>query len=218
MRCAILGFTAGVLALQSSATLPSTAWMLTCTVCVIACIALASRLKQPWSATSATAAGLLLGYTWAALLAHHALASELALRDEGRDLTVVGIVDSLPYRFEQGLRFNLLVERTETPGTTVPPRIALSWYADRYGSRQGGLPDKLMPGERWRLTVRLQRPHGNANPGGFDYEAWLLEQGVRATGYVRVDDATPGSTLSCPASGPWSSAAAPFCASAFRLP
>jgi competence protein ComEC len=37
--------------------------------------------------------------------------------------------------------------------------------------------------------VRLQRPHGNANPGGFDYEAWLLEQGVRATGYVRAGDA-----------------------------
>jgi competence protein ComEC len=35
--------------------------------------------------------------------------------------------------------------------------------------------------------VRLQRPHGNANPHGFDYEAWLLEQGVRATGYVRPD-------------------------------
>ena len=35
------------------------------------------------------------------------------------------------------------------------------------------------------LVVRLQRPHGNANPYGFDYEAWLLEQGVRATGYVR---------------------------------
>jgi competence protein ComEC len=35
--------------------------------------------------------------------------------------------------------------------------------------------------------VRLQRPHGNANPDGFDYEVWLLEQGVRATGYVRAD-------------------------------
>jgi competence protein ComEC len=33
--------------------------------------------------------------------------------------------------------------------------------------------------------VRLQRPHGNADPQGFDYEAWLLGQGVRATGYVR---------------------------------
>jgi competence protein ComEC len=46
---------------------------------------------------------------------------------------------------------------------------------------------EVLPGERWHLTVRLQRPHGNANPGGFDYEAWLLEQGVRATGYVRQD-------------------------------
>ncbi|MDO8438686.1 MAG: DNA internalization-related competence protein ComEC/Rec2, partial [Telluria sp.] len=43
----------------------------------------------------------------------------------------------------------------------------------------------VQPGERWQLTVRLQRPHGNANPHGFDYEVWLLEQGLRATGYVR---------------------------------
>jgi competence protein ComEC len=46
------------------------------------------------------------------------------------------------------------------------------------------LPD-IHPGERWQLTVRLKRPHGLANPHGFDYEAWLLEQGIRATGYVR---------------------------------
>ncbi len=96
----------------------------------------------------------------------------------------------------------------------VPPRIAISWYS---GSRppksapgkvpkpgkkaqagEGGEGGKVgevgeignvQPGERWRLTVRLQRPHGNANPHGFDYEAWLLEQGVRATGYVRADRA-----------------------------
>jgi competence protein ComEC len=53
------------------------------------------------------------------------------------------------------------------------------------------------PAKRWRLTVRLQRPHGNANPGGFDYEAWLLEQGVRATGYVRATRATAARTISC---------------------
>jgi len=33
--------------------------------------------------------------------------------------------------------------------------------------------------------VRLRRPHGNVNPNGFDYEAWLLERGIGATGYVR---------------------------------
>src|SRR5512132_1717516 len=35
------------------------------------------------------------------------------------------------------------------------------------------------------FTVRLRRPHGNLNPNGFDYEAWLLERGIGATGYVR---------------------------------
>jgi competence protein ComEC len=32
--------------------------------------------------------------------------------------------------------------------------------------------------------LRLKRPHGLVNPHGFDYEAWLLERGIRATGYV----------------------------------
>jgi len=36
--------------------------------------------------------------------------------------------------------------------------------------------------------VRLRQPHGN--PHGFDYELALLEQGVRATGYVRDAPAT----------------------------
>ena len=44
----------------------------------------------------------------------------------------------------------------------------------------------LRAGQRWRLLVRLKQPHGNANPHGFDYELYLFEQGVRATGYVRA--------------------------------
>ncbi len=190
MRSAILGFAAGVLVLQSSAALPSGAVLIVCGASVIALITLAKRHRSfgndAAKACTAAIAGALLGYAWAALVAQSALAPRLSADDEGRDLTIVGIVDSLPYRFEQGLRFNLQVERTETPGAIVPPRIALSWYADRRGEAK--LPAALMPGERWRLTVRLQRPHGNANPGGFDYEAWLLEQGLRATGYVRADD------------------------------
>ena len=65
----------------------------------------------------------------------------------------------------------------------MPSRIAVSWYSG-FRDQVTEVGD-VQPGERWQLTVRLQRPHGNANPYGFDYEAWLLEQGVRATGYVR---------------------------------
>ena len=68
----------------------------------------------------------------------------------------------------------------------VPGRISLGWLyglADD-GSVAAPRPD-LRAGQRWRLTVRLRRPHGNLNPHGFDYELSLFEQGVRATGYVR---------------------------------
>jgi len=155
----------------------------------------------------------LLGFYWAAALAHDALEHSLAKEDEGRDFVVVGRIDNLPYVFEGGVRFNFAVERTEDSvaaaggpasgaaavgdatsraatgrdaaagGGRVPPRIALSWYANLRGPPVE-VPE-VRPGERWRLKVRLQRPHGNANPYGFDYELWLLEQGVRATGYVR---------------------------------
>jgi competence protein ComEC len=44
----------------------------------------------------------------------------------------------------------------------------------------------MVPGERWRMTVRIKAPHGSFNFQGFDYELWLWEQGVQATGYVRA--------------------------------
>jgi competence protein ComEC len=195
VRCTILGFTAGVLWLQCEAALPHLTALRLCAALAASLLALAalSRPRLPRSASAIgpailrLAAGILLGYAWAAFVAQRALAPSLDPAFEGRDVTIEGVVDGLPYRFEQGIRFNLAVERTLTPGLTVPPEIALSWYAGQHGA-PGPAPE-LLPGERWRLTVRLQRPHGNANPGGFDYEVWLLEQGVRATGYVRPGEA-----------------------------
>ncbi|MQY50907.1 DNA internalization-related competence protein ComEC/Rec2 [Rhodocyclus gracilis] len=82
----------------------------------------------------------------------------------------------------------------------LPSRVLLTWYHawDDEGDELGDASDAatandvsqratppLHPGERWRFTVRLKRPHGGANPGGFDYEASLFERGIRATGYVR---------------------------------
>ena len=111
---------------------------------------------------------------------------------------------SLPQRYARGERFVFDVEAVHTPLAKVPSRILLAWYhgwvetddaAD--DAEDDGLGTELRPalhpGERWRLTVRLKRPHGNANPHGFDYQAWLLERNIRATGSVRgegqrVDD------------------------------
>src|SRR6185437_4219355 len=70
------------------------------------------------------------------------------------------------------------------------PEIYLGWYVN---SGFGGAPStatqrpppEVHAGERWQMNVRLKAPHGNSNPHGFDYELWLWEQGVQATGYVR---------------------------------
>ena len=126
----------------------------------------------------------LVGFAWAGLLAQQRLADELAPEVEGQDVEVVGIVSAMPQRFENGWRFVFQVESSALP---VPKQLSLAWYQSRWLEEDGQrLPlADVHAGERWRLTVRLKRPHGNANPHGFDYEEWLLEQGIRATGYVR---------------------------------
>ncbi|CAN7418514.1 DNA internalization-related competence protein ComEC/Rec2 [Massilia sp. LjRoot122] len=175
MRCAILAFLTGVCWLQTRAELPEPEVL---TGAVGVALILCALRRQPAILLAATA----LGVSWAALFAHLALADGLPREQEGKDVAIVGTVDSLPHEFDGGARFNVRVERVLTPGATVPRKIAVSWYGPA-PAKDGS--DAVRPGERWQLVVRLQRPHGNANPYGFDYEAWLLEQGVRATGYVR---------------------------------
>ncbi len=130
---------------------------------------------------------------------------------EGRDIEVVGVVSAMPHINEMGTRFHLNVESSQKLTTidqvqsrqvvVLPSKISLSWYGGVFGAMEtaGDLaslqrkPMPILPGERWKMTVRLKAPHGNSNPGGFDFELWLWEQGVQATGYVRTgaNDAAP---------------------------
>jgi competence protein ComEC len=120
------------------------------------------------------------GVTGLRAAAYQAHALDPAL--EGRDVQVTGVVAAMPQRNELGLRFRLEVEsaRTDAGVVQLPPRLILGWYAD------AGPPPDLRAGERWQMTLRLKAPHGNLNPDGFDYELWLWEQGLQATGYVRA--------------------------------
>ena len=186
MRGLLLGFASGVGLLQTRPALPGAVQAALLLIVLMLAAALAWRMRRGWPRLLAClASGVVSGFLWAALLASHYLAEELPAALEGQDLMVTGVVANLPYRFERGMRFHFTVEQARGPdgGTlALPSRIALSWYDD---PRAKLSPPALRPGERWQLSVRLKRPHGNANPGGFDYEAWLLEQRLRATGSVR---------------------------------
>jgi len=160
------------------------------------------------AALPALLCGVALGLAATGLRAGAFLSDALPAWMEGREVEVVGVVAQMPRRDASALQFRLDVESARWPADTaagpaprVPPRLALGWYVA--GARWGaGMQEEAVPsgplpplhaGERWRLTVRLKAPHGTLNPHGFDYELWLWEQGVLATGTVRAGarDAAP---------------------------
>jgi competence protein ComEC len=183
----VLAFALGVFVLQQCAVLPAPTFLII-TAVAGALLWRAGLQRRRW--LSILGAGL-LGLAWAGGFAHWRLADALPLEWAGRDIEVTGVVAELPQRFERGVRFTFVVEHAAAP---VPRRIALSWYrqfdadADDETDDEFAAPNGLpLPhaGERWRFLVRLKRPHGNVNPHGFDYEGWLFERNIRATGYVK---------------------------------
>jgi competence protein ComEC len=199
MRCLLLAFALGVLALQQQAELPSAArvvWIALPLASALLFYAISVRDATAWRRRAAHYGALLSaavaiglgGFFYAAWRAEARLADELPRAWEGRDVEIVGVIDELPQPGERGTRFALAVERVLTPGAIVPSRLSLGWYGSWRGERAGEDVPELRGGERWDLTVRLKRPHGTVNPHGFDVEAWLLENEFRATGYVRESD------------------------------
>ncbi len=117
----------------------------------------------------------LLGMAWAGLHAGWWLHYGIDPENEKQDKVIRGEIVSLPEDRGRGMRFLFSVDEAE--GLSRPlGKIQLSWY--------GHVPD-LQIGQRWQLKVRLKRPNGFVNPAGFDYEGWLFQQRIRATGYVR---------------------------------
>ena len=121
-------------------------------------------------------AGLLVALFHATL----SLSQELPSILEGRDLIVEGEIASLPASNARSWRFELLADSVsglDGFSHDFRGKIRLNWFNRRQA---------LAIGERWKLMVRLKRPSGFSNPGGFDYEGWLFHRGIRATGYVKA--------------------------------
>jgi len=187
MRLNILCFVAGVWWLQQQAVLPGSGWAWAAALAGLA----ATGVRTGGAAMQFAREALIkmacfaFGFAWAAGCAQSRLADALPPEWEGRDIAVVGVVAGLPQGYDRGVRFEFDVERILTAEARVPRHVVLSWWGSPAREDRPATFPPLEPGERWRLTVRLKRPRGTANPHGFDYEAWLFEHNLRATGYVR---------------------------------
>lgn len=176
-----LSFLAGIMLIQQCAALPDLSILVSLLVIVLVIDAWqrfrlhAKPLKWPGLFIFALA-----GASWMTFVASNYLEHRLPEALAGQGFYVEGVIADIPVEDDHVQRFVLQVERFETEDKRInlPARLRLSWY---YGPR-------VNAGERWRLRVRLKPPHGFMNPGGFDYEGWLYQQHIHATGYIRESE------------------------------
>ncbi|ETH83874.1 competence protein [Bordetella pertussis STO1-CHOC-0017] len=62
----------------------------------------------------------------------------------------------------------------------LPARLLVTWRA-----LPGQALPEVVPGQRWRMALRVRRPHASQNPHAADTEARLLARGVRGLASVR---------------------------------
>ena len=193
---ALAGIAGAALQMQQAALWSPGAYaaLLALATCLLMLARLGGRARAP---------ALLLALA-CALFAVTGLRAGLRLADalpavlEGQDIVVTGVVAELPRQLTDGVRFTFEVEEALHGGSraAVPGRISLGWYRGWHEDSLIAAPfEALRAGQRWRFTVRLKQPHGTLNPHGFDFELWLFEQDIRATGYVRATELTPATRV-----------------------
>ncbi len=183
MRVIALGWLAGLCLLQQQAALPTfTAYVLL--LLILFLFLLAVRWCQRARIVLYFVIALIAAFMWAAGCAEWRLQQALSPSLEGQELVLTGVVTGLPDPASYGVRFLFQVEQStllDGKSVRIPEHILLYLYQKR--SDQLTL---IRAGERWQFRARLKRPHGNANPYGFDAEAWWLSSNIRVTGSVQA--------------------------------
>ena len=129
----------------------------------------------------------LFGSFFATLTASNLLNDRLSSELERKDIIIQGYVKSIPVNSEKSSRFILHVDKAFIPNSSqdstsfdtpieLSGKVRLGWYRNA---------PAINAGEYWQLRVRLKKPSGFLNPGGFDYEKWLFTERIIATGYIR---------------------------------
>ncbi|RMH11149.1 MAG: DUF4131 domain-containing protein, partial [Gammaproteobacteria bacterium] len=165
-------FLVGNLLFQVLPTIPSPVWL-----AVVLMVGLILVTIRRLRVGICIVAGFLLSWWQADSIISHTLPKNL----EGKDVVIEGRVTGIPEWDGRRYRFDVKLQQFWKDGVRLmrddlPEKVRLSWYHPQAS---------LHSGEVWRFGVRMKRPHGWRNPGGFDYEGWLYQHEINATGYVR---------------------------------
>jgi len=132
------------------------------------------------------------GFFWAMWMVLQQFEQRLPLTLEGEDFWLIGRVEGIPLQDaeSEGRRSSRIDLRVEKACLRLlPEHCEQQGYSSVMAGTRVTLNDYsglgLQSGERWQLRVRINRPHGFANPGAYDFEAAQFQRGVMARGYIR---------------------------------
>lgn len=196
-RLCCLGIVAGAAAVQCLPALPGVGALIMLALILLAIVLLAllalmgcggvalwrraatgssSSLRSAAALIAGLCAGMLNASLQAQVRLHDALADVHQDQVSRLSLRVAELADgdSRHHRF--------VAELAEPARPGVPSRLQVTWQAPPGAT--SALP-VLVPGQVWRMTLVLRRPHGVLNPAGPDAEGRMFARGLRAVGTVR---------------------------------
>ncbi len=119
-----------------------------------------------------------LGFAWTAYCGQHAVTQWLQKDDEGSVLQITGRMMDFARPSNDGWQFDFYANE-------LHGKVRLSLR----NQEQENFPNFSCV---YRLRVKLKSPRGLLNTGQYDYQAWLLQEEYRATGYVKsIDECIP---------------------------
>ncbi|MDO8417355.1 MAG: DNA internalization-related competence protein ComEC/Rec2 [Agitococcus sp.] len=119
----------------------------------------------------------LLSMSWSVYHAQQYLDQRVPVVIESKAFRVLVKIEGLPEstKFGQKVRVQPLAMRS---------KLTYDLPKNTYWQLTSNKTYPFHPNQQWQLSVTLKRPHGTASAGAFDYEAWLLSEGVTATGKI----------------------------------
>lgn len=159
-------FLIGDLLLQQFKKLPNEGW-------VIVILLFSLLLFFPRNKSLKKLAALALGFAWTLFYAHDELSWVLPDALQGKTVIATGYIASIPNTAAQNTVFLFSLKKINNQSASG--LVKLSW---RYPQQ------KLFVGDKWQFAIRMKKIHGLMNPGGFDYEAWAFQEGIKAQGYI----------------------------------
>lgn len=169
-------FLSGIMLLQNFSSLPSIKWAYTFFV-----TAFMGLLYKPISRYMKLPAIFIIGFSWCVIYAHWQSTWVLPADLEGKTIKITGFIADIPTPSEHRTSFLFSLNKIESENKILHVKgfLHLSWQDPK---------QQLIVGDQWKFSAHLKKIHGTSNPGGFDYEAWSLQEGIRANGYIYHDE------------------------------